>query len=87
MPIVDGRIVLHSRITAEVSALGNHTHQITSLVGVANFAGFDEAGLPFTIVLYGLHKIISDTDRIIGILKEHTAVSRTIQAGIISRFD
>src|ERR671910_2218846 len=87
MPIVDGRIVLHSGITAEVSALGNHTHQITGLEGVADFAAFDEASLPFTIVLYGLHKVIRDTDRVIGVLKEHATVGRTIQARIVSRFD
>ncbi len=87
VPVVDRRVVLHTRVTAEVRALADHTHEIARLECLANLAAPDIFGLPLAIFFHGAHEFVRDPNGIVGVLKKHAAVRRAIKTRIIAGFD
>src|SRR5216684_8623969 len=84
VPIVNRRVVLHARIAAEIGALGDHPEQVMRFVSFTDLSRSYITRLPLTILLYRLHELIRDADRIIGILKKDAAIGRPVQTGVVA---
>ncbi len=87
MPVVDGGIVLHAGIAAEVRALADHAQQIARLERLARLAAPDVFRLPVAVLLDGAHEFIGHAHRIVGVLEKYAAVSRSVETRIVARLD
>src|SRR4029077_1474011 len=87
MPIIDGSVVLHPRIAAEIGALGDHPKQITRFKSLTDFTVFYITSLPLPVFLHSLHKLIGYSHRVIGILKKNASIGRSVYTGVISGLD
>ena len=87
VPVVDGRVKLHPRVTADVCGFGDLLHQVTSPVGVSHLAAQYVAGLPFAVLLNGLHEGIRDANGVIGVLEEHGSVRLAVETAVVARVD
>ena len=67
--------------------LRDHPQDILGAKGLRHVARGDETGVPFTAVQHPLHELVGHPHRVVGVLKEHAAVRRTVQAGVVSGLD
>src|SRR5207247_421318 len=85
MPVIYSSVILHSRITANVSGLGNHPQEVASSISIHHLPAGYSTGVPFFVLNDRLHKIVGDSNAIIGVLKENRTVGRTIERTVITR--
>ena len=85
VPAVDGGVILHARIAALPGGLGDLVHQVARLVALYRLALAHRTGHKVTILHHGLHELVVDPDRVVGVLEEDGAVGIGIRsAGVIA---
>ena len=70
MPPVDGGVVLHAGVAADVGRLGNHPHQVARLVRLHRFTRRDRARDPIAVVRDRLHEFVGHAHAVIRILEK-----------------
>ncbi len=87
VPPVDGGVVLHARIGALPGGLGELAHEVAGLDGADDLAGGDGAQVPVGVVDHGLHELVGDPHRVVGVLvldRGHVlAVEAHVEAGLL----
>ena len=75
VPVIDRRVVLHPGIAAEPGRLGDLVHHLPGAVTgtFTIFVGHPTRG-PVAVSLDGLHEVVGQADREIGVLEQHGAV-------------
>ena len=68
VPAVDGGIELHAGIGALPRCLGDLTEEFARLDGLNDLTGGDGAQMPVGVVEYGLHELVGDPHRVVGVL-------------------
>ena len=87
VPPVDGGVVLHAGIGALPGALGELAHQVAGPDRLDDLAGGDRPQVPVGVVDDGLHELVGDPDRVVGVLVLHRrhvdAVEAHVEAGLL----
>ena len=68
VPTVDGGVVLHPRVGTFPGGLGELPHEVACLDGLHYVAGGDRPEVPVGVVDDGLHELVGDPHRIVGVL-------------------
>src|SRR5262249_48284630 len=87
VPRVNRRVELQARVTALPGCLRNFLQEVARPKRFANFSCGDKACGPRTIFQYRLHKIVSDTYRIVGVLEEYRAIGSSVYGTVIASVD
>ncbi len=87
VPIVDGGVVLHTRVGAGPGRFGDAAHQFTGFVGVDHAAVSTVAGLPGAVGKNGTHEFIGHADGIVGVLPGDGVVRLTVEVRRITGVD
>ena len=74
VPTVDGGVVLHAGVAALPGGFGDRVHEVAGLVLLDRLAVFDRACSEGAIRLDRAHELVSNADRVVGVLEEDGAV-------------
>ena len=85
VPVVDGGVELHARIGALPGGLGDLAHEVTGPDRLDDLAGDDGPEVPVGVVDDGLHELVGDPHRVVGVLvldrRDVDAVEAHVEAG------
>ena len=85
VPAVDRGVVLHSRIAALPGALRHPAEHVAGFEGGPGLGGIGHpARCPGVVPFDGLHEVVGEAHREIGVLKQDRAVGLAIEVGVIS---
>ena len=87
VPMVDRRVVLHAWIAAAPGAFGHAGEYIAGRPRGAFAIGIgDPMGDPRLVVNHGLHELVADADREIGVLEHDRAIGFAVEIGFVAPF-
>src|SRR5688500_14689902 len=84
MPGVNRCIVLHAWVGAVPSGVSDLVHEVAGFVGFMLFAAGAVCGAPLFILLYGLHKFVANTYRVIRVLAPNGLVGFAVKVGRVT---
>ena len=79
VPAIDGRVILHTRVAADMRALGDKAQQLAGLVLDHRLAGGDGIGLPVRVIQRRLHELVGHADGRVGVLEHYRTVGLTAE--------
>ena len=82
VPAVDRRVVLDARIGALPGGVGDLIHQLAGLDGLDRLAVDAADQVPVLVVLDGLHELVGDPDRVVGVLELDRGEGVRVQAHV-----
>ncbi|CAB4816879.1 unannotated protein [freshwater metagenome] len=86
VPVVDRGVELHAGIGAFPSGLRNLTHKVTGTDGLDDFATVHGTQMPIGVVDDGLHELVGDAHRVVGVLVldrgDVDAIEIHVEAGV-----
>ncbi len=68
VPLVDGGVELHAGVGALPGGFCELAVELAGFDGLDRFAGRDGLQIPVVVIFNGLHELVGDADRIIGVL-------------------
>ncbi len=83
VPIVNGGVVLHARIGAGPSRLGNLAPKVAGLDGTGGFAVGSADQIPIAVVFNRAQEIFCDANRVVGVLARDRQIGVAVPIGVI----
>ena len=84
VPAVDGRVELHAGVAAEPRPLGNLPNEVPGVVRGTIVPGIGHpAGRPLAIAVDGVHEVVTEPNREVGVLEHDRAVRFAIEVGFV----
>ncbi len=87
MPPVYRGVKLHARITRDVGPLRNQKEHLPGLICLHHLSRGHSPGLPGCVIQHSFHKLIRNSDTVVGILKKDGSISLAIERAVIPRID
>ena len=87
VPVVDGRVVLHARVAADVRRFGDLVHQVARLVGRHRRPVADRVRRPVLVVEHRAHEVVGDADAVVAVLEEHRGIRRARERAVVAGVD
>ena len=81
MPLVDRRVVLEAGVGALPGGDGDLLPEVAGLVGLGDFAVAAELGVVGAVRLDGLHELVADPHRVVGVLAADGVIGLAVEVG------
>ena len=82
MPTVDGGVELHARVCTLPGGLGELAHQVTGPHGLDDAAVGHGPQVPVGVVHDGLHELVGDPNRVVGVLVLHRVAVGAVEVHV-----